>query len=57
MTKRQALADFRNNSGVLLSGDKPRIREAWNNYTDYLYKAGLITQRQYDTWLGPPEGR
>jgi hypothetical protein len=56
MTKRQALAEFRANFDTTTT-DKPAIRQAWNDYTDYLCKAGLITQHQYDTWLGPPEGR
>jgi len=33
--------------------DKPARREAWNNYTNDLHRHGLITDRQYDRWLGP----
>lgn len=33
--------------------DRPARAEAWNNWTDGLCKAGVITQRQYDTWSNP----
>ena len=33
--------------------DLPAKREAWNNFTDMLQKEGLITESQYDKWLGP----
>ncbi len=33
--------------------DRPAMREAWNNYTDYLCKDGQITDKQYATWTGP----
>lgn len=34
-------------------GDKPAFREAWNNFTDALQKDRQITERQYNTWVGP----
>jgi hypothetical protein len=33
--------------------DWPARREAWNNFADYLRRAGHITRRQYDTWTHP----
>lgn len=31
---------------------------AWSIFTDNLCKTGVITQRQYDTWLPPfPQGK
>lgn len=34
-------------------GDKPAIRESWNNFTDMLCKEGRISMRQYETWTHP----
>jgi hypothetical protein len=61
MTKEQALKHFKRydlktvkkeyeQDGV---PDWPARREAWNNFTDYLQKAGHITARQYETWTHP----
>jgi hypothetical protein len=33
--------------------DKPALRQAWNDFTDGLCKGGIITPKQYDTWLNP----
>lgn len=33
--------------------DRPALREAWNDFTDDLCKSGVITPKQYDTWLNP----
>lgn len=33
--------------------DLPARRKAWNNFTDYLQKEGLITMHQYETWIHP----
>ena len=56
MTKAEALEDFREYIRPMIvkkygSNDKPAIREAWNNYTDFLCKNGLITEKQYNTWV------
>ena len=58
MTKREALAEFNENVKPLVfaqygENDKPALREAWSNYTDWLCKDSRITQHQYDTWTGP----
>lgn len=34
-------------------GDKVAVREAWNNWTDELHKAGRITTKQVNTWDNP----
>jgi len=54
ITKVQAVREFR--AVVLPSlprGDKPAMREAWNGWTDFLCKDGVITTRQYETWVMP----
>jgi hypothetical protein len=54
MNKKQAIATFK--AEILPNipkNDKPAQRMAWNNYTDMLCKDGQITQKQYDTWIGP----
>ena len=33
--------------------DKPALRQAWNDYTDFLCRNGEITMRQYETWTQP----
>ena len=58
MKKREALRDFRVYElpeviKQFRANDKPAIRTAWHQYTDALCKDGLITQRQYDTWISP----
>ena len=61
MTKLAVIKDFR---AHVLPGiraayeqdrriDYPARREAWNNYTDYLCKEGLISEHAYDTWACP----
>lgn len=40
-------------NNVIAKGDKPAIREAWNNYTDMLRKDNMITDKQYNTWSQP----
>lgn len=35
--------------------DGPARREAWNNFTDYLCKAGEISDWQYANWSQPEE--
>jgi hypothetical protein len=58
MTKREALQQFK--SEILPEvikkygkNDKVAIREAWNNWTDYLCKDGQITAKQYNNWTNP----
>ena len=52
LTKKQVLQMFRDNyTGP--RGDGVMRREAWNNYTDTLYKDRQITERQYETWANP----
>lgn len=53
MTKQEALRYFRENIQPYAGNDPTSIRTAWNYWTDSLQKDGQITQRQYDTWLGP----
>jgi len=61
MTKKAALSSFRRyvlpqikaryeKDGVV---DKSARREAWNNYTDFLCRTSLITEKQYETWSNP----
>ena len=54
MTKAEALKDFRLLFKTFNSrGEAIAKREDWNNYTDWLCKAGLITQKQYENWGQP----
>lgn len=54
MTKKEAIKYFREiTKGTIPRGDKPWRAEAWNNFTDYLCKDGLITMKQYETWCHP----
>ena len=61
MTRDEAITDFiatvlpavveeYEQDGVM---DEPARSEAWNNFTDYLCKAGLISDWQYDNWTHP----
>lgn len=50
LTKREAEREFRSS---FHDYDKAAKRQAWNNFTDQLCKAGLITMRQYETWTSP----
>ena len=52
MTKAEAIQGFRDIDNSP-RGDKVWRREAWNDYTDYLREAKLITSKQYDTWTNP----
>ena len=51
MTKSEALKLFREYD--IPSRDKVALREAWNNFTDFLCKDRQITAKQYDTWSNP----
>lgn len=59
ITKAQALASFRREVLPFIRrkqngrADIPACREGWNNYTDALYRDGLISPRQYDRWTNP----
>ena len=54
LTKAEALKDFRQLFKTFgKRGDAIAKREDWNNYTDWLCKAGLITQKQYENWGQP----
>lgn len=52
MTKAEALKMFREEGGVV-RGDVTWTRENWNNFTDYLVKARLITWAQCNNWTNP----
>lgn len=57
MTKQEALRYFRKNVlPYIRSKDRTAIREAWNNLMDSMYHDGQISERSYQTWVGPPEG-
>jgi hypothetical protein len=34
-------------------GDKPAIRQAWNDYTDYLHRQGYISDNAVNNWVSP----
>lgn len=52
MTKAEALKMFRAEGGVV-RGDVTATRVNWNDFTDYLAKAGMITWHQCNTWANP----
>lgn len=64
MTKQEAYKDFRkftlpmvidheqkNGGGI----DYPKRREAWGIFIDSYVRNGLITEKQYDSWVYPKE--
>ena len=54
LTKKQVDTDFLDRIlPKILKGDKPAIRQAWNEYVDMLHKDGEITTKQADTWVCP----
>lgn len=58
MTKDQAVKEFKENELPYIierfgKDDKVAIRTAWNDYTDYLCKEGIITENQYTIWDNP----
>jgi len=59
LTKKEAKAEFDECIVPVLpcsfdgSIDLPRLREAWNNFTDALHKEGCITDWQYENWDNP----
>ena len=59
LTKKQALAVFKGQLKEnerfynLIVKDKVALRDSWNNYTDSLYKDGMITPYQYNIWANP----
>jgi hypothetical protein len=53
MTKTQAVAEFQQHVLPHVLPDGAARRQAWNDFTDALCKAGRITSHQYNTWLSP----
>lgn len=54
MTRREALIEFKRYIlPFVRANDRPARAEAWNNWTDSLCKEGVITTKQYETWVGP----
>lgn len=54
MTKREAVQLFKSEGYYKRAQyDLSALREAWNNFTDSLQRAGQITAKQYDTWDNP----
>lgn len=56
MNKLEALDQFKETHAEYMKenkGDKVAIRTAWNDYTDFLMKDGMITEKQYETWSQP----
>lgn len=56
ITKLEALDQFKEMYADFLKenrDDKVAVRTAWNDYTDYLLKDGMITENQYNTWSQP----
>ena len=51
MTKREALAAFQETADRV--PDKVAMRTAWNDFVDWLQKAGKVTTKQADTWVNP----
>jgi hypothetical protein len=51
LSKSQVLQYFREEVSPRLGNDLPALREAWNNYTDYLHKTKAITTKAYETWV------
>jgi hypothetical protein len=58
ITKEEAIKEFRKHyvpSVVKRYGlsDKPAMRQAWNDYTDYLYHQGYISDKAVNNWVSP----
>lgn len=58
MTIIEAIEMFKENNGEFLkkckeTNDVCAVNYEWSCFTDTLCKEGLITQKQYDTWLTP----
>lgn len=56
MNKNQAFDQFKETYAEFIKenkNDKVAIRTAWNDYTDFLMKDGMITEKQYKTWTQP----
>ncbi len=53
LTKKQALKMFNEEIRPLVPrGDKPMLREAWNNFTNSLAQDGLISWERLNRWVG-----
>lgn len=56
MTKKEAENLFKEEYKQFLlenKNDKTAIRTAWNDFTDYLCKDGIIREWQYNNWTHP----
>ncbi|CAB4144461.1 hypothetical protein UFOVP453_39 [uncultured Caudovirales phage] len=53
MTKRAAVALFREYFADAFKNDSIARRCAWNDFTDSLMKNGDISEKQYDSWTNP----
>jgi hypothetical protein len=53
MTKEMAVREFVIDNRGKFAGDKPGVREAWNNWVDHLQKSGEITEGQASRWDQP----
>jgi len=58
MNKTTVLANFKRDirPGVIKRHglkDKAAMRQVWGMYTDSLCRDGLITMKQYETWVNP----
>ena len=52
MNKKEVIAQFRSHVACP-PGDATWRRCAWLDYTDYLCKERLISQKQYNEWTNP----
>lgn len=56
MKKNDALAQFKAtypNFKAALKADYIAVKTEWDCFTDMLCKDGVITEKQYNTWLFP----
>lgn len=56
MTKAEVIVECREafcDSPEIFRGDTIAKQQYWNDYTDSLYKAGMISKHQYNTWSNP----
>ena len=54
ITKKQAENIFKEEYTEILKNEtKTTIHCMWNDFTDFLCKDGMISERQYNTWSHP----
>lgn len=56
MTKEEAIVECREafcDSPETFRGDDIAKQQYWNDYIDNLYKDGIISTHQYNTWSNP----